>query len=107
MYENHETYIKEVNKLEERSVIRGEKPFACVIIDRETGENIGSSHHAIHLRRDPTQHAVIVAIGNACHSLFNIDLSNCIAYITSEPCIMCSTALQYANILEVHYCKNI
>jgi len=104
---NHDPYMKEVNKLAERSVKRGEKPFACVIIERDTGEILGSAHDMIHIRNDPTQHAEIVAIGHACDALQTIDLSNCILYASCEPCLMCLTAIQYANIWEAYYGESI
>lgn len=102
---NHEPYIKEVEKWAELSVTRGENPFACVIVEKDTNQIVGTAHDMVHICTDPTQHAEIVAIGHACHRLKTIDLSNCVLYASGKPCLMCFTAIQYANILEVYYSK--
>ena len=100
---NAEIYIKELIKITQRSMNRGEEPIACVIVERTTGEMIGKAHNMVHIRTDPTQHAVIVAIGDACHNLQTVDLSNCVLYASYKPCLMCLMAMRYANICKTYY----
>ena len=52
---------------------------------------------------DPTSHAEIVAIRNACSKLGTHDLSGCTLYTSAEPCPMCLSAIIWANIKEVYY----
>ena len=52
---------------------------------------------------DPTAHAEIVAIRNACKKLNTFDLSNLILYTSCEPCPMCLSAIIWSNIKTVYY----
>lgn len=52
---------------------------------------------------DPTAHAEVVAIRNACEKLKTYDLSNYILYTSCEPCPMCLSAIIWANIKTVYY----
>jgi tRNA(Arg) A34 adenosine deaminase TadA len=53
--------------------------------------------------KDPTAHAEIVAIRNACKSLDTFDLSGAMIYSTCEPCPMCLSAIYWAGIQTVYY----
>jgi tRNA(Arg) A34 adenosine deaminase TadA len=55
------------------------------------------------IEKNPTLHAEIMAIGDACHYLNTIDLSNCILYTSCEPCPMCLSAIYWAHIDTVYY----
>ena len=52
---------------------------------------------------DPTAHAEIVVIREACKKLNTYDLSNYILYTSCEPCPMCLSAIIWANIKEIYY----
>jgi guanine deaminase len=100
---DHNSYMKKACMLSERSVGRGTGPFGAIIIDKKTGEEYGTGHNLVTLRKDPTLHAEIVAISNACHYLQSIDLSNCILYTSCEPCPMCLSAIYLTHIDTVYY----
>ena len=53
--------------------------------------------------KDPTAHAEIVAIREACKNLNTYDLSDCVLYTSCEPCPMCLSAIIWANIKTVYY----
>lgn len=77
-------------------------PFGAVIVDKN--DNIISKGHNMVLKNnDPTAHAEIVAIRNACSKLNTIDLKEYILYTTCEPCPMCLSAIIWSNIKEVYY----
>ena len=77
-------------------------PFGAVIVD--ANENIISTgNNKVLKNNDPTAHAEIVAIRNACEKLQTYDLSNYILYTSCEPCPMCLSAIIWANIKEVYY----
>jgi len=100
---DHIFYMKKACILSERSIERGTGPFGAIIIDKITGEEYGFGHNLVTLRKDPTLHAEIVAISEACHRLKSIDLSNCILYTSCEPCPMCLAAIYWSHIDTVYY----
>lgn len=100
---NHESCMKKACELSQRSIRRGTGPFGAVIVDKITGEEYGSGHNLVTMWKDPTLHAEMVAITNACHYLDSIDLSNCALYTSCEPCPMCLAAIYWAHIDTVYY----
>ncbi len=77
-------------------------PFGAVIVDKE-GNIISNGNNKVLLNHDPTAHAEIVAIRNACEKLGTYDLSDCILYTSCEPCPMCLSAAIWANIKKIYY----
>lgn len=76
-------------------------PFgACIVKD---GEIIGKGINRVIKNNDPTAHAEIVAIRNACKKLETHDLSGCELYTSCYPCPMCLSAIIWANIKKVYY----
>ena len=76
-------------------------PFgACIVKD---GKIIGKGINMVLKNNDPTAHAEIVAIRNACKHLGTYDLSNCEIYTSCYPCPMCLSAIIWANIKVVYY----
>ena len=77
-------------------------PFGAVIIDKD-GNIIANGNNQVLLQNDPTAHAEIVAIRNACKILNTYDLSDYILYTSCEPCPMCLSAIIWSNIKTVYY----
>lgn len=77
-------------------------PFGAVIIDKD-GNIIANGNNQVLLQNDPTAHAEIVAIRNACKILNTYDLSDYILYTSCEPCPMCLSAIIWSNIKKVYY----
>ena len=77
-------------------------PFGAVIVDQK-GKIIAKGNNKVLLKKDPTAHAEIEAIRNACKELNTYDLSNYILYTSCEPCPMCLSAIIWANIKKVYY----
>ena len=76
-------------------------PFgACVVKD---GKIIGKGINRVIKDNDPTAHAEIVAIRNACKELKTHDLSGCELYTSCYPCPMCLSAIIWSNIKKVYY----
>ena len=76
-------------------------PFGAVIV--KNGEIVGIGNNKVLLNNDPTAHAEITAIRDACKNLNTYDLTSCMIYSTSEPCPMCLSAIIWSNIKEVYY----
>lgn len=76
-------------------------PFGAVIVKK--GEVISSTHNTVLKNNDPTAHAEVNAIREACKKLNTYDLSGCIIYSSCEPCPMCMSAIMWANIDKIYY----
>lgn len=77
-------------------------PFGAVIVDKD-GKVISTGNNQVFKNNDPTAHAEVQAIRNACKKLNTYDLSGYILYTSCEPCPMCFCAIVWANIKEVYY----
>lgn len=77
-------------------------PFGAVIVD-ENGKIIARGNNRVIIDNDPTAHAEVIAIRNACKALSTYDLSGKILYTSCEPCPMCLSAVIWANIKEIYY----
>src|SRR5687768_15983837 len=70
-------------------------PFGAVVV--LDGEIIGEGNNRVTSSADPTAHAEIVAIREACASLSSFQLDNCTIYTSCEPCPMCLGAIYWAR----------
>lgn len=77
-------------------------PFGAVITDKD-GNIIATGNNQVLKNNDPTAHAEVTAIRNACKKLNTYDLSNYILYTSCEPCPMCLSAIIWSNIKEIYY----
>ena len=97
------TYMKKAKENARRGMKNREgAPFGAVIIDKE-GNIIANGNNKVIKEKDPTQHAEIVAIREACKKLNTYDLSEYTLYTSCEPCPMCLSAIIWANIKKVYY----
>jgi guanine deaminase len=76
-------------------------PFGCVIV--KDGEIIGQGANQVATTNDPTAHAEVVAIRNACKTLNSFQLTGCDVYASCEPCPMCLGAIYWARPRRVIY----
>ena len=76
-------------------------PFGCVIV--KDGEIIGEGCNSVITENDPTAHAEVVAIRNACKHLNSFQLTGCDIYTSCEPCPMCLGAIYWARPARVIY----
>ena len=76
-------------------------PFgACIVKD---GKIIGKGSNHVLVNNDPTAHAEVMAIRDACKNINSYDLSGCELYTSCYPCPMCLSAIIWANIKTVYY----
>jgi len=76
-------------------------PFGCIIVKGE--EIIGRGHNRVLCSNDPTAHAEVVAIRDACTNLSGYQLNGCEVYCSCEPCPMCFGALYWARPDKIYY----
>ena len=80
----------------------GEVPIGCVIID-ENKNILSLTHNRVIGDNDPTAHAEILAIREACSKIQANRLVNCSLYVTLEPCLMCMVAISNARIRRIYF----
>lgn len=85
--------------LAEQAASEGEVPVGALVV--RDGEVIGEGYNQAISSNDPTGHAEIVAMRNACETLQNYRLSGCDLYVTIEPCTMCVGAMVHARINRI------
>lgn len=96
-------YMQIANDYAEHGANCGEGgPFGAVIVDKE-GNIIARGNNMVLKNNDPTAHAEVTVIREACKKLGTYDLSGYILYTSCEPCPMCLSAIIWSNIKEVYY----
>ena len=76
-------------------------PFGAIVV--RNGKIIGSSGNAVLAEMDPTAHAEVMAIRDACKNIQSTDLSDCEMYSSAEPCPLCTAAIYWSKIAKVFY----
>ncbi len=76
-------------------------PFGAVVV--KAGEIVGEGCNQVTSTNDPTAHAEVVAIRNACKNLDSFQLDGCVLYTSCEPCPMCLGAIYWARPSKIFY----
>jgi len=93
-------FMKEAIRLSEEGMRRGDGgPFGAVIV--RDGEIIARGWNRVLVSNDPSAHAEISAIRNACRRLGSYHLEGCSIYVNCEPCPMCLGAIHWSGIDEL------
>ncbi len=98
----HEQFLREAIGLSMEKMQAGEGgPFGAVVVkDREV---VGVGWNRVTSTNDPTAHAEVVAIRDACRRLGTFSLAGCELYSSCEPCPMCLAAIYWARLQRLHY----
>lgn len=76
-------------------------PFGAIVVKNDVVVGVGNNQ--VLKNNDPTAHAEVMAIRNACKNLNTYDLTDCELYTSCYPCPMCLSAIIWANIKTVYY----
>lgn len=96
MEQDDERHIREAIALSREGMERNDGgPFGCVIV--KNGVVIGRGNNRVTSTNDPTAHAEVVAIREACQALGSFQLTGCTLYTSCEPCPMCLGAIYWAR----------
>ena len=99
---NQAAFMRAAVQLAENGMRSGRGgPFGCVVVRR--GEVVGRGSNRVTSTNDPTAHAEVVAIRDACTALGTFQLTDCELYTSCEPCPMCLAAIYWARIPQVFY----
>jgi len=102
--EQDRQFMREAIRLADESVRRGGGPFGAVIV--KDGQIVAGSANSVTIDNDPTAHAEVNTIRQACQQLGSFDLSGCVIYTSCEPCPMCLGAIYWARISRIYYGNN-
>jgi len=101
MGNNNEKYIKAAITAASESIKNGGGPFGAVVV--KDGKIVGRGVNSVTINNDPTAHAEINAIRDACANLNTFSLKGCTLYSSCEPCPMCLSAVYWARIDNYYY----
>lgn len=102
MTEKDEQFMQRAIRLAQKGIeenVGG--PFGAVVVKND--EIIGEGWNSVTSTNDPTAHAEVMAIRQACKSLNSFQLDDCILYTTCEPCPMCLGAIYWARPERIFY----
>jgi tRNA(adenine34) deaminase len=87
----------------EKAFFQEEVPVGAIIVDSISGEIIATTHNEMVGRKDPTAHAELLALQQACAVKGTGRLEDCDLYVTLEPCPMCAQAISFARIRRLYF----
>ncbi|MDQ5980488.1 MAG: guanine deaminase [Verrucomicrobiota bacterium] len=99
---SHAPFMREAIRLADEGMQGGRGgPFGCVVV--RAGQIVGRGQNCVTSTNDPTAHAEVTAIREACTNLKTFQLTDCELYTSCEPCPMCLSAIYWARIPTVFY----
>jgi guanine deaminase len=102
MMERERRFILEAIQLSRNGMLNNDGgPFGCVVVRGD--EIVGRGNNRVTSTNDPTAHAEVVAIRDACKNLHTFQLDDCEIYTSCEPCPMCMGAIYWARPKKVYY----
>ena len=87
----------------EAAAARGEVPVGAVVVDPATGTVLGRAGNQTEELADPTAHAEVLAIRQACTAIGEPRLPGLDLYVTLEPCALCAAAISFARLRRVYF----
>ena len=101
----HAEFMARATDMRQNAVDAGDQGYGAVVV--KDGKVIGLGPSRVVTNQDPTAHAEMEAVRDACRQLGSRNLSGCVIYATSHPCRMCETACYWANIDRIFYSQEI
>ncbi len=100
--EDNKTFMNEAIRLAESNIEKQNGgPFGAVIV--KNGKVVGRGNNQVTSHNDPTAHAEVQAIRDACKNLNTFNLEGCEIYASCEPCPMCLGAIYWARLDKLFY----
>jgi guanine deaminase len=99
---DHHYFMREAIKQAKEGMLNGEGgPFGAIVV--KDNQIIGRGNNKVLCSNDPTAHAEVVAIRDACARLGSFQLDDCVLYTSCEPCPMCLGAIYWARPKHFFY----
>ena len=102
MTEMNEKFMRRAIELAREGVEKGfGGPFGCIVV--RDGQIVGEGNNRVTSTNDPTAHAEVIAIRDACSRLDSFQLDGCDIYTSCEPCPMCLGAVYWSRADHLYY----
>jgi guanine deaminase len=102
MNEQHKVFLQQAIEMASENVIKGTGgPFGALVV--QNNKVIGRGVNMVTSTNDPTAHAEIVAIRDACKQKNDFQLKGAVIYASCEPCPMCLSAIYWARIERIYF----
>ncbi len=100
--DSHHLYMQRAAEISRQKMLAGEGgPFGAVVVRDDS--ILGEGWNRVTSTADPTAHAEIVAIRDACSRVGSFTLEGALIYTSCEPCPMCLAAIWWARISRIYY----
>ncbi|MCA0238118.1 MAG: nucleoside deaminase [Bacteroidetes bacterium] len=100
--DQNEQLMREAIRQSKAGMDKGEGgPFGAIVV--KNGQIVGRGNNRVLATNDPTAHAEVVAIRDACQNLGSFQLDDCEIYTSCEPCPMCLGAIYWARPKRVYF----
>ena len=99
--DNDRRFMQMACDLASENIDSGGGPFGAVIV--KDGRVVSTGTNTVTIDNDPTAHAEVNAIRNACREAGSFKLPGCDIYTSCEPCPMCLSALYWAGVRRIYY----
>ena len=97
-----EQFMMQAVELSQKAIDNNEGgPFGCIVVKGD--EVVGRGNNKVTSSNDPTAHAEVIAIRDACTNLKTFQLTDCEIYTSCEPCPMCLGAIYWARPAKVYF----
>lgn len=94
-------FMKRAIELSKKNIETGGGPFGAVVV--KDGKIIGEGCNKVTSANDPTAHAEVEAIRQACKNINHFDLTGAVIYTSCEPCPMCLSAIYWARLSTIYF----
>jgi tRNA(Arg) A34 adenosine deaminase TadA len=94
-------FLREAIDLARKARNDGRHPFGSLIVNERGETVVAARNNAVRPKGDPTQHAEMLACGQAARLLTEAELAKCTLYTSTEPCAMCAGAIYWTGIGRV------
>ncbi|MCC6460164.1 MAG: nucleoside deaminase [Saprospiraceae bacterium] len=102
MEHEHDAFLAQAIQLAQEGMSSNEGgPFGAIVV--KDGQVVGRGNNRVTSSKDPTAHAEVVAIRDACARLNSFQLTDCVLYTSCEPCPMCLGAIYWARPKAVYF----
>jgi tRNA(Arg) A34 adenosine deaminase TadA len=94
-------FLRQAIDLARKARNDGRHPFGSLIVNERGETVVAARNNAVRPKGDPTQHAEMLACGQAARLLTEAELAKCTLYTSTEPCAMCAGAIYWTGIGRV------
>ena len=102
MEHEHDAFLAQAIQLAQEGMHNNEGgPFGAIVV--KDGQVVGRGNNRVTSTKDPTAHAEVLAIRDACARLNTFQLTDCVLYTSCEPCPMCLGAIYWARPKAVYF----